>query len=194
MTFDTTTILIIIAVLAALIVLWLALRPRRKPERVERRPEGESPYVARQDRPYMKAPERQPEPEISPAPPTQPVRREDGPQGNNIADEYASATTDVAGDVLGVEAHAELPGGTAPPDDLTLLKGVGPKFAARLNELGIMRFDQLAALSDNEVEILDGKLGPFKGRIARDRVVEQAGYLARGDREGFEERFGKIGG
>ena len=26
----------------------------------------------------------------------------------------------------------------------------------------------------------------------RDRVVEQADYLARGDRDGFEERFGRL--
>ncbi len=37
-------------------------------------------------------------------------------------------------------------------------------------------------------------MGPFKGRLARDRVAEQAGYLARGDTDGFEEKFGKLGG
>lgn len=192
MTFDTTTVLIIVAVLAAALILWLVLRSGRAPERVERRPEGETPYVARQDRPYVKptpAAPAEPAPVAEPAP-----RRRDGPEGNSLADEYSAAATDVAGDVLGVAAHAELPGGTAPPDDLTLLKGVGPKFAARLNELGISRFDQIAAISENEVAILDDKLGPFKGRLARDRIVEQAGYLARGDREGFEERFGKLGG
>jgi hypothetical protein len=37
-------------------------------------------------------------------------------------------------------------------------------------------------------------MGPFQGRLARDRVAEQADYLARGDIEGFEEKFGKLGG
>jgi len=41
--------------------------------------------------------------------------------------------------------------------------------------------------------MLDDRLGPFKGRLERDRVVEQASYLARGDRDGFEARFGKLG-
>lgn len=186
---DTTTWIIVAALLAAIVVL-IAVFARGGKTRLEERPREEG-YVASQDRPYVKPPSKPAEP--TPAPQPAP-RRADGPQGNNLADEYASATTDVAGDVLGVEAHSQLPGGTAPPDDLQLIKGVGPKFAARLNELGISRYEQLAALSDNEVAILDDKLGPFKGRITRDRVVEQASYLARGDRDGFEERFGKIGG
>ena len=115
-------------------------------------------------------------------------------EGRDIADHGAAATTDVAGQLLGVEAHAELPGAHGPPDNLQLLKGVGPKLALRLNENGIFRFDQLARLSQNEVAFLDDKLGPFRGRIARDRVVEQAAYLARDDRDGFEARFGKLGG
>ena len=114
-------------------------------------------------------------------------------EGRNIADQGAAAAADIAGHVLGVEAHAEIPGAAGPPDDLQLLKGVGPKLARRLNEHGIARFDQLARLTDNEVAILDDKLGPFKGRLARDRVVEQAAYLAREDIDGFEAQFGKLG-
>jgi predicted flap endonuclease-1-like 5' DNA nuclease len=71
---------------------------------------------------------------------------------------------------------------------------VGPKFVARLNELGITRFDQLAGLNANEAAHLDERMGPFVGRLARDRVIEQADLLARGDIESFEEKFGKLGG
>ena len=106
----------------------------------------------------------------------------------------ATAMTDVAGEVLGVDAHMKFPGEGGPPDNLQTLKGVGPKLAQKLNENGIIRFEQLAALSANEVAMLDDKLGPFKGRLERDRIVEQASYLARGDREGFEARFGSLGG
>lgn len=81
-----------------------------------------------------------------------------------------------------------------PPDDLRKLKGVGPKLALLLNEQGITRFDQLAALSGAQAERIDESLGTFKGRLARDRVIEQAAYLARGDTEGFEAKFGKLGG
>ena len=116
-----------------------------------------------------------------------------GHEGRGIADQGAAATADVAGHVLGVEAHAEIPGAAGPPDDLQLLKGVGPKLVHRLNECGLFRFEQLARLSPNEVAMLDDRLGPFRGRLVRDRVVEQAAYLARGDTDGFEARFGKLG-
>ena len=105
----------------------------------------------------------------------------------------AAAMADVAGEVLGVDAHPE-PASSGPPDDLQTLKGVGPKLAQKLNENGITRFEQLAGLSATEVAMLDQKLGAFKGRLERDRVVEQASYLARGDRDGFEARFGSLGG
>jgi predicted flap endonuclease-1-like 5' DNA nuclease len=126
------------------------------------------------------------------APP--PPARRDGREGNRLQDEVAAATTDVAGEILGVQAHGELPGASGPPDDLQMLKGVGPRLASQLNQNGIIRFDQLAGLSANEVAILDARMGAFSGRIARDRLVEQACYLARDDRDGFESTFGKLGG
>ena len=118
----------------------------------------------------------------------------DGPEGNGVTDEVAAATTDVAGEVLGVDAHGQLGAKPAgPADDLVLLKGVGPKLAARLNELGVTRFAQLAGMNETELAHLDERMGPFRGRLARDRVAEQADYLARGDIESFEEKFGKLG-
>src|SRR3954470_8641560 len=128
---------------------------------------------------------------VAPAPRT---ARQDGPEGNGIADEYAAATENVAGEMLGIGEHPSIPGPSGPPDNLQILKGVGPKLAAQLNELGITRYDQLARLGDNEVAHLDERLGAFSGRIARDRLVEQACYLERGDKDGFEAKFGKLGG
>lgn len=104
-----------------------------------------------------------------------------------------TAVTEAA---IEAEAEAPLPAPPAaegPPDNLQTLKGVGAKFAARLNELGIARFDQLARLGDAEAAALDEQMGAFKGRLARDRVIEQAGFLARGDTAGFEAAFGKLG-
>ena len=123
-----------------------------------------------------------------------PRARMDGPEGNGLADEYAAAAEDVAGEMCGVDAHPKIPGPSGPPDNLQLLKGVGPKLAAQLNEAGITRYDQLARLSDKEVAMLDERMGAFRGRIARDRLVEQACYLARNDLDGFEAKFGKLGG
>jgi predicted flap endonuclease-1-like 5' DNA nuclease len=117
----------------------------------------------------------------------------DSNEGNSLADEHAAATADLAGQFMGVDVHAEIPGASGPPDHLQTMKGVGPKLAAKLNENGIIRFDQLAALTPEQVAALDSRMTPFEGRIARDRIVEQAGFLARGDTAGFEQRFGKLG-
>ncbi|QDP19740.1 hypothetical protein [Sphingomonas xanthus] len=113
-------------------------------------------------------------------------------EGRAITDEAAAAASDVAGHMINARVHAELPGATGTPDDLVKLKGVGPKLAALLNERGISRFDQIAKLSSSQVEALDTSLGAFRGRFNRDRIVEQADYLARGDIDGYEARFGKL--
>ena len=113
-------------------------------------------------------------------------------EGRNLVDEAAAAAADVAGSILSARVHDELPGAFGPPDDLVQLKGVGPKLAALLNQHGIMRFDQIASLSPAQVDDLDEGLGAFRGRLARDHVVDQADYLARGDIDGFEQRYGKL--
>jgi predicted flap endonuclease-1-like 5' DNA nuclease len=91
--------------------------------------------------------------------------------------------------VLGADGASPVAG---PGDDLERLKGVGPKLAAMLIAHGVTRFEQIAKLTDSEIERLDADLGAFRGRLQRDRVVEQAHYLARGDVDGFEQRFGKL--
>ena len=115
-------------------------------------------------------------------------------EGRGVVDEGAAAAKDVAGQILGVEAHPLVPPADGPPDNLQSLKGVGPKLAAQLNAAGITRFEQLARLSENEIALLDDRMGAFRGRLARDRVAEQAAYLERGDTEGFEAQFGRLGG
>jgi len=112
-------------------------------------------------------------------------------EGRGIAGEAAAATSDVTGNIISAPVHRALEG-DVPRDDLCMLKGVGPKFADALRALGFDRFEQLAGLSPTEVERLDDLLGAFRGRLTRDRVVEQADYLARGDTDGFEQRFGKL--
>lgn len=75
---------------------------------------------------------------------------------------------------------------------VTQLKGLGPKVAARLAELRITTVGQIAALSADEAAALDTELGVFRGRMARDRWIDQARLLAAGDRAGFEAVFGKL--
>jgi predicted flap endonuclease-1-like 5' DNA nuclease len=77
-------------------------------------------------------------------------------------------------------------------DDLTRIKGLGPKLARLLHEFGVTRFEQIAAWNEADIARIDAQLGTFQGRIARDNWVEQARYLAAGDVSGFEARFGKV--
>ena len=62
-------------------------------------------------------------------------------------------------------------------DDLTLLVGVGPKLAASLADLGVTRFEQIAAWGADELADFDAKLS-LKGRAERDAWVAQAKRLA----------------
>jgi predicted flap endonuclease-1-like 5' DNA nuclease len=80
------------------------------------------------------------------------------------------------------------------PDNLQLLKGVGPKLVVLLNGLGVTSFQQIADWTDADIARIDPQLGAFQGRIARDNIVDQAGYLARGDKAGFEAKYGALGG
>lgn len=80
------------------------------------------------------------------------------------------------------------------PDNLGLLKGVGPKLVVLLGTLGVSRFDQIAAWTDADIAVIDPQLGAFQGRIARDNWTDQAGYLAKGDKAGFEAKYGALGG
>lgn len=79
-------------------------------------------------------------------------------------------------------------------DNLQLLKGVGPKMVALLGGLGVTSFQQIADWTDADIATIDPQLGAFQGRIARDNIVDQAGYLARGDKAGFEAKYGALGG
>jgi predicted flap endonuclease-1-like 5' DNA nuclease len=78
------------------------------------------------------------------------------------------------------------------PDDLLRLKGVGPKLARTLMDMGITNYRQIAAWSPEDIAAVDARLGVFSGRIVRDKWVEQARLLDAGDVAGFEAKFGKL--
>lgn len=79
------------------------------------------------------------------------------------------------------------------PDNLELLKGVGPKLNALLKSLGVTSFEQVANWSAADVRETDALLGTFAGRISRDNWVDQAKLLAAGDVTGFEKKYGSLG-
>lgn len=66
------------------------------------------------------------------------------------------------------------------PDDLKLIKGVGPKLEQMLHGMGVFHFDQIAAWTAEEVAWVDDNLEGFKGRVSRDGWVGQAKTLASG--------------
>ena len=66
------------------------------------------------------------------------------------------------------------------PDDLKLMKGIGPKLEQMLHGMGVFHFDQIAAWTAEEVAWVDDNLEGFKGRVSRDGWVGQARTLANG--------------
>lgn len=67
------------------------------------------------------------------------------------------------------------PNGNA--DDLTRIKGIGPKLSKRLNEIGIYHFKQIAEWSEAEADWVDDYIAS-KGRVAREAWVSQARVLS----------------
>ncbi len=65
-------------------------------------------------------------------------------------------------------------------DDLKLIWGVAEKLEARMNEMGIWHFDQIAAWTPKHIEWFEAAMPGFKGRIERDKWLEQSAKLATG--------------
>lgn len=59
-------------------------------------------------------------------------------------------------------------------DDLKLIKGIGPAIEKTLNELGIFRFDQIAEMSEYEIDRVAQRLKGFRTRIYREDWIGQA--------------------
>jgi predicted flap endonuclease-1-like 5' DNA nuclease len=128
----------------------------------------------------------------------------DAPRGIDIIQGELSAMANAqatAAAPLGTDEEAGADIAPPPPpvapagaaDDLTRIKGLGPKIAALLGEFGVTSFAQIAAWTPEEVERIDAKMGRFSGRITRDQWVEQARLLAAGDESAFVEQFGRNG-
>jgi len=66
------------------------------------------------------------------------------------------------------------------PDDLGLIWGVADKLADKLNAMGIWHFDQIAKWTPANIAWFEAEMEGFKGRVVRDKWVEQAEKLAAG--------------
>lgn len=61
-------------------------------------------------------------------------------------------------------------------DDLKIIKGIGPVYERRLNEIGIFTFKQIANLKGNAIGAVEDLTG-FPGRVEREQWVKQAKEL-----------------
>ena len=61
-------------------------------------------------------------------------------------------------------------------DDLTKIKGVGEELVKRLAKLGVIKFEQIANWTDEDIANVDEVLS-FKGRIERESWADQARAL-----------------
>lgn len=119
----------------------------------------------------------------APAPPT--AGPASAPAEPEAAGQVAAAftapeqTSGEATDSQDPEADAQAgPAASDGDDDLTAIKGLGPKAAAKLAEAGVTRLSQVAAWSESDIERFDALING-RGRIARDDWVGQARALAR---------------
>lgn len=84
-----------------------------------------------------------------------------------------------------LEAELEsLAWSAAPADDLTRIKGIGPKFREALLAAGFSSFSQIAAWNEVDVTTVAATLRVQPARIAREGWVESARLLAQGQRSG----------
>lgn len=62
-------------------------------------------------------------------------------------------------------------------DDLTRIAGIGPRIEAKLRDVGVYRYDQIAGWDDDNVAWVEQQLRS-RGRVGREKWVEQAQALA----------------
>ena len=85
-----------------------------------------------------------------------------------------------------------IPAAVGDPDDLLLIKGIGPKLNSMLIGLRITRFDQIANWTAHDVDKVDDHMGQFKDRIGREEWIPQAKLLAAGNTTEWERLYGAV--
>jgi predicted flap endonuclease-1-like 5' DNA nuclease len=76
------------------------------------------------------------------------------------------------------QLQASLPKRPAEASQLLSIRGIGPKYARTLSALGVTTVEELAALTEDDVNRIEHQLRIRNGRIRRERWVEQAQQLA----------------
>jgi NADH-quinone oxidoreductase subunit E len=100
----------------------------------------------------------------------------------------AATVADMLASTQTVAKKVEAPASPAKPvkarrsksvDDLKRISGVGPKIEQVLINMGVTRFRDIAAWTEDDIAKFDVALG-VSGRIVRDKWIEQARSLAKG--------------
>ena len=167
---DNWLLLVLALVVGLLVAWWVFVASRRTRVAIERRDED---APARRNQALIDAP---------PAAAVVPEMPPPTPGGLAGAGEIVAAMAE----------PVPVPPAAEAGDDLTRIKGLGPKLAQQLRALGVTRLDQIAAWDDAEIDRIDARLGRFQGRIRRDDWPAQARLLAAGDTAGYEAKFGKL--
>lgn len=104
----------------------------------------------------------------------------------------AAAAPAEAPEPAAATASPFLPAPDGPADDLSRIKGIGPKLSTRLAELGVFHYAQIADWTPEQLAAVDAQLGNFQGRPERDQWQSQARLLASGDVKAYERAHGKL--
>lgn len=150
--------------------------------------EKEAPRVIAPPRPVVAKPVAEREPividAVNAAPPVV-AQEEPAPALEEIA-LAAKALSDKAVVMRATDKAAKKSVGQRPPtlaapqgaaDDLTRIKGLGPKSAEKLNALGVFHYDQIAGWSRDNAKWVGAEIG-VASRVERDNWVAQARALA----------------
>ncbi len=172
-------ILLVAALVIGVLVAWWIFAMNRT-TRVERADNGEEVGTAKRNQALI---DSAPAATGADSPAASPAN------ADQVAAATASADAEAGASVAPEPAPAPAPSGAE--DDLSQIKGLGPKLKTQLAEMGITSFAQIAAWDDAEIDRIDAQLGRFQGRIRRDNWVEQAKLLMAGDQAAYESRFGR---
>jgi predicted flap endonuclease-1-like 5' DNA nuclease len=111
------------------------------------------------------------------------VRRATLESAPGLAAAVAAATRPLQDTIARLEAQLAVPGvmpSLPAPDDVELIRGIGPKIAALLARHGITTLRQIAAFTEEDVARIGPLLPVYAGRIADDDWIGQARRLTAG--------------
>jgi predicted flap endonuclease-1-like 5' DNA nuclease len=133
---------------------------------------GDAPTAA--PAPLVAAPAAAPAP-VKAAPAKAPAKKTPAARPAPVVEAVATPIVETVAAAVEAPAPVELLASVeaATPDDLTALKGIGPKLSAVLNALGVTTYAQIAAWTPDDIVWFEDKLD-FRGRVTREKWVEQA--------------------